>query len=216
MRITRPLMAAAVLVGGAATATAHPHVFIDARSEIVFDGDGRISAVRNIWQFDEAFTAYAIQGLDADDNGELTDAELAPLAQVNVDSLEEFDFFTFFMVDEEMQTFTAPEEYWLEFYSGKLTLFYTLPLAEPVDVVDDTSVEVFDPEYFVAFSFTEDVPVSLVGAPTGCEGMFIPPGELDIQTAMILGAVPASERELPPDLRAAASILSNRITVSCG
>ncbi|MCP4385435.1 MAG: DUF1007 family protein [Hyphomicrobiales bacterium] len=198
-----------------AMAAAHPHVFVDARSEIVFDIEGRMSAVRNIWQFDEAFTAYAIQGLDTDEDGQLTDAELAPLAKINVDSLQEFDFFTFLTVDDESHGFTPPDEYWLEFYGGKLTLFFTLPLEAPVAVGAETTLEVFDPEYFVAFAFTEDVPISLVDAPAACEGIFIPPGELDAQTAAVLGALPASQRDLPPDLQAAAEVLSNRITVSC-
>ena len=198
-----------------AVAGAHPHVFIDARSEIVFDTEGRMNAVRNIWQFDEAFTAYAIQGLDTDEDGQLTDAELAPLARVNVESLQEFDFFTFLTVDSESHDFAPPDEYWLEFYGGKLTLFFTLPLEAPVAVGTGTTLEVFDPEYFVAFSFTEDVPISLVDAPATCEGIFTPPGELDAQTATILGSLPASQRDLPPDLQAAAAVLSNRITVSC-
>ena len=198
-----------------AIAAAHPHVFIDARSEIVFDNHGEMSAVRNIWQFDEAFTAYAVQGLDADGDGQLSDAELAPLAKVNVESLQEFDFFTFLTVDDESYAFVPPDEYWLEFYGGKLTLFFTLPLEAPVAVGGEATLEIFDPEYFVAFFFTEDVPISLVGAPAACEGTFVPPGELDAQTATILGSLPASQRELPPDLQEAASVLSNRITVTC-
>ena len=60
-----------------------------------------MTAVRNIWQFDEAFTAFAIQGLDADNDGKLSDDELAPLAKVNVDSLREYAFFTWLTAGEE-------------------------------------------------------------------------------------------------------------------
>jgi ABC-type uncharacterized transport system substrate-binding protein len=206
------------LVASLATATlaeAHPHVFVDARSEIVFDSEGRISAVRQIWQFDEAFTAYAIQGLDADEDGELTDAELAPLAKVNVDSLQEFDFFTFLAVDKQSYSFAPPDEYWLEFYGGRLTLFYTLPLETPAAVGSKTTLEVFDPEYFVAFAFVEDGPANLVDAPAGCQAVYRPPKELDDATSMLLATIPASQRDLPPELEELTAGLTNQITVTC-
>ena len=52
---------AAALVAGillaASPALAHPHVFVDAKAEIVFDKNGAITAIRHIWQFDPDFTA---------------------------------------------------------------------------------------------------------------------------------------------------------------
>jgi ABC-type uncharacterized transport system substrate-binding protein len=68
------VVVAALLAAG--PALAHPHVFVDAKAELVFSAPGTITAVRNIWQFDRAFSEYAIQGLDADDDGKLSDAEL--------------------------------------------------------------------------------------------------------------------------------------------
>ena len=110
--------------GGAAQA--HPHVFVEARSEVVFDADRRVTGIRHVWQFDEAFTAFAVQGLDADGDGKLTREELQPLAQINVESLAEYDFFTYLQRGDQDIDFGEPEEYWLDFYGGKLTLFYTL------------------------------------------------------------------------------------------
>ena len=196
-------------------AAAHPHVFVDARAEVVFDGEGRIDAVRHIWQFDAAFSAYATVNLDADGDGALSDVELAPLAKVNVDSLAEFGFFTWLTVDEVDADFVPPTEYWLEMHGERLTLFYTLPLTVPVRPGARTMLEVFDPEYFVAFAFVEQTPVLLDGAPAGCRASYRPPGELDMQTMTILGQIPADQRELPPDLRDAASALANLITIDC-
>ena len=90
-----------LLLAAALPAAAHPHVFVDAKAEIVFDREGRMTAVRHIWQFDEAFTSFAIQGLDADNDGKLSDDELQPLAKVNVDSLKEYGFFTYLTVGQE-------------------------------------------------------------------------------------------------------------------
>mgnify|MGYP003694532731 CR=1 FL=1 len=49
-----------------------------------------------------------------------------------------------------------------------LTLHFTLPLKAPVKAKDLT-LEVYDREYFVDFSFAEKDPVKLVGAPAQCK-----------------------------------------------
>jgi ABC-type uncharacterized transport system substrate-binding protein len=212
----RPLVLAASLFALAAVrAEAHPHVFVDGKTEVVFDQSGRMAAVRNIWQFDEAFTQYAIQGLDTNGDGKLSDAELKPLADVNVKSLKEYKFFTHLTVGRDEGKFVPPTEYWLEFHGGRLTLFFTLPLEKPMVAGKHTMLEIFDPEYFVAFTFVKDNPIKLVDAPKGCSSAYHPPRELDASTMAILAAIPVDQHDLPPELRQAASVLTNHITISC-
>lgn len=210
------LIAAALAAGLAGAANAHPHVFVESRAEVVFDEAGRLSAVRHVWSFDEAFTAFAVQGLDENGDGELSREELQPLAQVNVESLAEYDFFTFLHQDGADIAFEPPSEYWLDFYGGRLTLFFTLPLRE-ARVMDASNVEldVFDPNYFVAFEMTQDTPFAMVDAPKTCTLDFTPPPPLDPQTATTLAAIPQSERELPPDLVQITETLSNSARIGC-
>ena len=208
-------VAGLLAVAGAVPASAHPHVFVDARAEIVFDKAGAITAVRHIWQFDEAFTAFAIQGLDANNDGKLSDAELAPLAKVNVDSLKEYGFFTWLRQGRKSFPFVPPTEYWLEFHSGRLTLFYTLPLKAPVAIKGKATLEVFDPEYFVAFTFPEHKAVTLTNAPAGCTAQYKPPHILDAQTMAMLSAIPADQHDLPSELQDAAAGLANLIALDC-
>jgi ABC-type uncharacterized transport system substrate-binding protein len=199
----------------AGPAAAHPHVFVDARAEIVFDKAGAITAIRHIWQFDEAFTAFAIQGLDANGDGKLSDKELAPLAKVNVDSLKEYAFFTWLRQGKKTYPFVPPTEYWLEFHGGRLTLFYTLPLKQPVTIHGKATLEVFDPEYFVAFTFPKNKAVTLTNAPAGCTAHYQPPRMLDSQTMAQLSAIPADQHDLPPELQDAAAGLANLIVLQC-
>ena len=172
-----------------------------------------MTGVRHIWQFDEAFSAFAVQGLDKNGDGKLDDDELQPLAKVNVDSLQEYDFFTILTMGKQRETFVPPKEYWLEFRGARLTLFYTLPLKAPVAMTAKATLEVFDPEYFVAFTFVKDA-VKLDGAPKGCSGVYQPPHELDAQTMATMAAVPKGE-DMPPALIDAAAGLANLVTVSC-
>ncbi|MGD9738164.1 MAG: DUF1007 family protein [Bauldia sp.] len=198
----------------ASPALAHPHVFVTAKAELVFNAAGEVAAVRNIWQFDEAFSAFAVQGLDTNNDGALTAAELAPLAQVNMDSLAEYGFFTWVSNNGAAAAFAAPQDYWLDIYSARLTLFFTLPLETPFRPTGEATVDVYDPEYYVAFDFTPETPFALVDAPAACAFQYRPPGELDTDTVVALAAIPADQM-VPENLLPLTSILAHHFAVSC-
>lgn len=196
-------------------AVAHPHVFVDAKAEIVFDSQGRMTAVRNIWRFDAAFSAFASQGLDKNGDGKLSHAELAPLAKTNVESLKDYGFFTRLSVGGRELKLKFPDRYFLRSHGDQLTLYFELPLATPARVGPKTVLEVYDSEYFVAFTFVKQDPITLEHAPGGCRATYHPPHPLDASVMMRLSQVPKSQRDLPPALRDAAAGLANLITVEC-
>jgi ABC-type uncharacterized transport system substrate-binding protein len=206
-------LAAPLLAAG--PASAHPHVWVTAKAEIVFDGKGEITAIRHIWQFDPDFTAYATLNLDTKHDGKLTLAELQPLADTNMEALKDYDFFTLFYVGTKRLAFAKPTEYWLDFHGGRLTLFYTLPLKQPLALKGDAMIEIGDPEYFVAMTFVKGQEVKLDGAPNGCTATYTPPHDLDAQTMAMLGSIPASQHDLPPELVQAAARLSNVVQLHC-
>ncbi|HSM43062.1 MAG TPA: DUF1007 family protein [Afifellaceae bacterium] len=197
-------------------AAAHPHVWIDSASEILFDASGRITAIRHHWRFDEAFSAYAIQGLDTDGDGTYSKAELDPLAEVNVTSLSEFAFFTFMAIGEKDVAFSEPRDYWLDLADGFLTLHFTLPLTEPVKPDAAAVLEVYDPEYFVAFELPSTEAVRLVDAPAGCGLTVQLARELDADATAALAEIGPEQRELPDELKDLTDGLDNSATLNCG
>jgi len=82
--------------------------------------------------------------------------------------LKESDFFTYAKADGKDLAFGDAKDYSLDYKSEVLTLHFTLPLKTPVKG-KDLSIEVYDPSYFVDFSFLEKDAVALVGAPTQCK-----------------------------------------------
>jgi ABC-type uncharacterized transport system substrate-binding protein len=164
-------LAVATTAGIAPEAEAHPHVWATVRSEILFDGEGQITGVRHAWTFDEFYTAMAVQGLDKDGDGAFSAEELKPLVQVNIDSLKEFDYFTYVHFgDDEKLPLKPPENYSLDYVGkGLLTLNFTLPLATPLKIAGKTlKVDVYDPSFFVAFGFAKETPVKVSNAPSAC------------------------------------------------
>src|SRR5690348_4998516 len=149
-------------------AQAHPHVWVTMQTALVYAPDGGATGVRHAWTFDDMFSTFATQGLESKEKGKFTREELAPLAQVNVDSLKEFDYFTFAYVNGKKTALNPPVDYYLEFADGLLTLHFTLPFKAPVKA-QSLNVEMYDATWFVDFSFAEKDPAKLTGAPADCK-----------------------------------------------
>ena len=176
LRWLRPILLAGTFALGATTAQAHPHVWITARSELIYAPDGSVTGVRHAWTFDDMFATYALQGIETKTKGVYSREELAPLAQTNVESLKEYGFFTFAKADGKKEKFLEPVDYYLEYKDGTLTLHFTLPLKTPVKT-KQLALEVFDPEFFIDFGFADKNPVKLVGAPAACQMKFERPND---------------------------------------
>ena len=142
------LAAFAGLVIVPAAAQAHPHIWVTVKSEVVYGPDGTVTGVRHAWTFDDMFSVFATQGIESKKKGEFTREELAPLAEVNVTSLKEYDFFTYAKANGKKVEFNEPlADYYLDFNPKDtvLTLYFTLPLKAPVKAKDLT-LEVYDRE----------------------------------------------------------------------
>lgn len=172
-----PVTGLALLVGigaaiGPAPLLAHPHVWVTARTEVQVGPNKEITGFRHTWTFDEFYASFAVQGLDKDGDGKYSREELKPLADVNVQSLKEFDFFTHAKVSENGLASKEPVDYWLEYKDSLLTLHFTLPLEKPVPSgqMGSFSFSIYDPAFYVAFSFADEAPVKLASsAPLPCQ-----------------------------------------------
>jgi ABC-type uncharacterized transport system substrate-binding protein len=180
-------LAALALVVCARPACAHPHVWVAVRGEVVFAKDGKITGVRHAWEFDEMYSAFAVQGLGKDGKPP-TREELAPLAKTNVESLAEFEFFTFAKQNSAKLKFKEPENVTLESDDKKIvTLRFFLPLETPVAAKNPFSFQVYDPTYFVSFGLEKQNPVTLAQAPSGCSLSLVEPKPLVAAETQKLG-----------------------------
>lgn len=198
-----------VAIGGATTASAHPHVFVSSSSELVYAPDGTITGVRHAWVFDEMFSAYALQGIPSKTKDVFTRDELKDLAQTNMDSLKEYAYFTYAKGDGKKQRFNEPVDYWLEKKDAALVLHFTLPFKTPFKA-RQLSLEVFDPSYFVDFSLEKKDPIRLVGAPAACAVAVQAPsdGAAKAQTM-------SEDSFLNGDNSNYGAMFANKVTVDC-
>ena len=192
------------LSGVMGRADAHPHVWVTMTEELLYAPDGSVTGVRHAWTFDDMFSAFATQGIDHKTK------ELAPLAQVNVESLKEFDYFTVARVNGKKAALNGPVDYYLEFTDNLLTLHFTLPFKKPVKT-PALDLEIFDPQFFIDFGLAQKDPVRLVSAPAQCTTSVEKPHDDNF---------PATQRFDPSLMTSEANIgmgasFSNRISVTC-
>lgn len=159
---------ALALVASSIASLAHPHVMVTVKSAVMLDDAGEISAIRHAWTFDEAFSAFSTTGLDTNKDGKLDRDELASLAQVNVESLHEYAFFTYVRKGKATSEFGAVKDYFLSHDGKALTLHFTLPVEKQKLAIKDVKLEVYDPSYFVAFDFAKETPVTVEGGKLAC------------------------------------------------
>jgi ABC-type uncharacterized transport system substrate-binding protein len=173
-------------------ARAHPHVWVTMHTDLVYGPDGTITGVRHAWAFDDMFSAFATQGLESKEKGKFTRQELAPLAKVNVESLKEFDYFTYATADGKKAELAEPApDYWLDYADQVLTLNFTLPFKKPVSA-KELKVEIYDPTIFVDFSFAKEKPAQLVGAPK-CKLDVVLPREMTFAEGKKLSEIPVDQ-----------------------
>ena len=154
----------------AAPAAAHPHVWIELRSDVVIGQDSKITAINLEWRFDQAYNEVALEGLDTDGDGTYSQKEIEPLTKENMESLKEWDYFTAIKVDGKKAEFGAITEYGQVWSEKGLALHFTVPLKTPVDPRSQSLVyRVYDPTFFIAIDYPKDDPVTVIGAmPAGC------------------------------------------------
>jgi ABC-type uncharacterized transport system substrate-binding protein len=205
------ILAGLLIAGGAAQA--HPHVWVKMKSAVVYGPDGAAIGMRHVWTFDEMYSVFATQGLEQKTKGQFTREELQPLAQVNVESLKEYAFFTFAKADGKNTSFVDPVDYHLEFDPKDtiLTLYFLLPFKTPVKA-KTLNFEVYDPTYFVDFAWVEKDPVALASPPAGCQFQVAKPPAMSAALAKRLADIPV-DGVVPDDFSGAQ--FSNKVSVRC-
>ncbi len=194
-------------------AAAHPHVFVAAKAEIIYDGQGNVLGINHVWTFDESYSAFATMGFQKDKDGKFDAAKLAELAKVNAESLSDFGYFTEGKSAGKKVAFASPQNYRIEQNGEALTLFLTLPLKTPTPG-KTFSIDVGDPTYFVAFAFDDAKDaVVLSKAPEGCAVTIRRPSQGDLSNYAKLSD--QMFQQLAGKNPEVAGAFSNRAIVAC-
>ena len=149
-------------------AGAHPHGWIDVQSTVVFDGEGRVTALRLDWLFDDVYSVFVLEEVVTD--GRPPDEVLEEIARQDLQNLSEYGYFTDLRVDGDRVETGVVEQFEIGMRGYRLWLQFTVPLSDPVDPrIQEVVFGIYDPTYFLEVLHVEETPVILAGAGTeGC------------------------------------------------
>lgn len=157
-----------------APAYAHPHVWIDLKTNLIFNEAGELAALKINWTFDEFYSAFAVEEFKKDASGGYAASDLEKLATLNLTNLRDYQYFTDVLVaGKPVKTGIAHDglSTW-DAKSGLLTLNFVLPLATPVrpDAKTPLSFRIYDPSFYIAIDYVKDNPITMAGGPhDGCK-----------------------------------------------
>lgn len=159
----------ALIAGFSLPVAAHPHLSADLRSQVIFDGEGRVAALRVEWLFDEMYSAFAMETIPPQ-KGPEQDKALAELAKVNLRHLAEVGYFVDVRVNGKRVKTQAARDGRNVWNGRRLTLSFTLPLETPVDPRKArVQFSSYDPSYYMEIVYLAGDPVGLINAGgTGC------------------------------------------------
>jgi ABC-type uncharacterized transport system substrate-binding protein len=166
----RSLALAAVLLPGATAmpAIAHPHIFAEARLDVVVGGGGEVTALRHLWRFDDGFTATVMLEFDLNGDLELDAGELESVAAVVHESLADYDYFQFVTAGGKDVAMVAPERLIADMQDNRLIiLFESLP-KERLILSGTFAFGVYDPTFYTAIDYVEDDLMAVENMPASC------------------------------------------------
>lgn len=207
-----------LLCWAAATpAQAHPHVWVEMQSDVVFNDQGLITAVNVSWTFDDGYAQLALDGLDKNGDGVYDPSELEPLTRENLDSLKDYNYFTYVRYNNKPQAIAAPVDAGQIYSENKLQLHFQVPLVTPVDPTRGEFVlKTYDPEFFIAFDYVKDEPVSVIGnMPKTC-ALDVKPVLTDAQIEQTRAMLATKGTDWKPsDDEEFGSLFAQPVTIQC-
>lgn len=137
-----------------------------------FDENGRAVGLLYNWTFDPFFTAYAVEGHDANKNGKAEQSELDALLREILGNIKSINYFTKF--DESFSTPEFAEAVPIAAEmddKNQFVITFDLPFAEPVDLAaKPMRYAIYDEEFYIAMTHDPDAPpVELINAPKSCK-----------------------------------------------
>lgn len=165
----------AALAADATPAAAHPHIFAEARLDIVVAPDATVASMRNLWRFDDLFSSTVLVEFDKNKDLKLDDAELLDVANTIYKSLAEFDYFQLVTRDGKDVAVKPPEHLIASFEANQLVVLFETTTREPLKLAGKVDFGVYDPTFYTAIDFSDDAHMAVQNMPPGCKHHVIRP-----------------------------------------
>ncbi|MCC5993561.1 MAG: DUF1007 family protein [Rhodobacteraceae bacterium] len=200
----------------ASAAQAHPHIFVDAGLEIIFDDHGQPEALRISWRYDPMFSMLLVSdlGLDPDFTGTVNEDERAVLNGFDMNWIEGYHGDTHVTQKDSALALSGPVEWTSDYKDGELRSTHLRRFIDLPDPAREWVVAVYDPTYFTSYSIAT---TPLITGRDDCRARIFEPDwdaardHLDAALDEILGAGGDIEAEFPM----VGAMFSEEVRITC-
>ncbi|CAN7459259.1 DUF1007 family protein [Neorhizobium sp. LjRoot104] len=137
-------------------ALAHPHIFAEARLEVVAGTDGNVAELHNVWRFDEVFSSSVLLDFDKNTDLKLDAKELAALGEVMRKSLGDYHYFTTITVNGANVGVQKPDVIHVSLDGNQLLVLFAVKPEKPVPLKGRLTFGVYDPSMYTSIDFPTD------------------------------------------------------------
>jgi polyphosphate kinase len=211
-------LAGLLALGG--PAFAHPHMFVDAGLQLIFDDDGRLAALRIVWAYDSysSLLTFEDMELDPDYDGVLTEAELDRLRGFDGNWVEGYDGDIVALHGDGPVALGPPGDWTVTVQDGRIVSSHLRPVPDrPDPAAAEIVLRVFDPTYYTAYSI---VTAPQIRGRDDCTGTVYGP-DLEAAEAVLMDALDelfpgAGPMDVDEDFPAVGEYFADEVRVRCG
>ena len=109
------------------TAEAHPHMWIDLKSEIIIQDQTMVSAIYQEWLFDDFFSASLIE--EASQNPKGLEVGIEAVVEEILDNLESHDYFTLINVNGKKISSNPIKSFEVDVRENRVWVSFSLPIS---------------------------------------------------------------------------------------
>ncbi|BCH23105.1 DUF1007 family protein [Mesorhizobium sp. L-8-3] len=170
-----PATALVALLTSTVPASVHPHVFAEARLEVMLNSDRTVKSLRHLWRFDDVFSSTVLMEFDKNADLKLDDAELQEIAETIHASLAEYNYFQVVTLDGKDVAMKPPPALMVNYEQDQLIVLFESEPKAPLKLTGKVDFGVYDPTFYTAIDFTEDTNMAVADLPAGCSRSVIRP-----------------------------------------
>lgn len=140
------------------SAYAHPHVWIDASVKVHFNEKKQITAITEIWEFDDMFSLSIIKANDKNNDKKFDKKETLSVKKSYFSNLQNFGFYTHVFVNKkEFPLSMTLTDFSAEIVGDKVIYIFTISLSKPLDPFNKkVDLGIYDSTYYADIFYSED------------------------------------------------------------
>ena len=168
-------LAGVAILAATGPARVHPHVFAEARLDVVVNGDQTVKSLRHLWRFDDLFSSTVLMEFDKNSDLMLDDAELQDVSNTVFASIAEYEYFQLVSAEGKDVAMKPPASLMANYENNQLIILFESEPKEPLKLKGKVDFGVYDPTFYTAIDFIEDDNMTVQNLPATCTRTVIRP-----------------------------------------